>query len=269
MKKLWWLQMKNLLLTQREELEKLNYVKKADPKIDYWTDFSYKLIKEKLNYFDDCFNLIIIGDENIERDFYIIPFKYISDIFVEKFLSTDIKTRRIRWVCKIKNHKLILNKCSKNKDVAEFYGNTNLLIDVKNASYEEITSKAFTNIRKKQYLFRKEVLENFNNECCLTRIKENDLIIASHIIPYSDRVDTRLDPSNGLCLSALYDKLFDKGFISFDDDYKVLIPSNLDNMSSELINILLHIKGKQILYPKKYPIKQEYLEYHRNHIFKG
>lgn len=172
-------------------------------------------------------------------------------------------------MCKIKNHKFILNKSSNNKDVAEFYGNTNLLTEAKNTSYGEITHKALVNIRQKQYLYRKQVLINFNYECCLTGIKENDLIIASHIIPYSNRVDTRLDPSNGLCLSVLYDKLFDKGFISFDDKYKVLIPSNLDNISSELMNILFHIKDRQISDPKKYPIKQEYLVYHRNHIFKG
>lgn len=172
-------------------------------------------------------------------------------------------------MCKIKNHTFILNKCSKNKDVTQFYGNPNFLMEAKNTSYGEITRKALVNIRQKQYLFRKKVLKNFNYECCLTGIKENDLIIASHIIPYSDRVDTRLDPSNGLCLSVLYDKLFDKGFISFDANYKVLIPSNLDNVSSELINILFNIKDKQISYPNKYPIKQEYLVYHRNHIFKG
>jgi len=260
--------MKNILLIQREELKKLNYVRKAEPEADYWADFSYEIIKKYLNCFDECFNLIIIGNENIEKDFYIIPFEYIADIFIEEFLSIDKKGKRVRWVCKIKNDKFILNKCCKNKDVAEFYGSTNIVTEIRNISYEEITHKALVNIRQKQGLFRRKVLRNFNCECCLTGIRENDLIIASHIIPWSDRVDTRLDPANGLCLSVLYDKLFDKGFISFNNKCKVIIPSNLNNISTELIDILVDIKDRKIISPKNYPIKQEYLIYHRKNIFK-
>lgn len=61
--------MKNLLLDQREELKKLNYVRKAEPESDYWVDFSYKLIKYYLDCFDDCFNLIIIGDKILKKTF--------------------------------------------------------------------------------------------------------------------------------------------------------------------------------------------------------
>ena len=60
--------MKNLLLAEREKLEKLNYVRKAEPESDYWADFAYKSIKNYLNCFDDCFNLIFIGDDYNEYE---------------------------------------------------------------------------------------------------------------------------------------------------------------------------------------------------------
>lgn len=257
------------MIYRREELAKINYIKKASSN-NYWFDFYYDKAKNYINKFDELFNLIIIGDENIENDYYIIPFSYLSDIFIEKNLSSDTKTQRTRWVGNIFNKRTFkLNNCDITFDVSQFYGNPDLLSENSTNDYEEITNKALVKIRKKQNLFRQKVLNNFNNKCCLTGIKENELIIASHIIPWSERVDTRLDPSNGLCLSVLYDKLFDKGFISFDNDYKVLVPTNVDALSNQLKKILLEIKGKQISFPKSYEINQEYLYFHRKNIFKG
>ena len=50
-------------------------------------------------------------------------------------------------------------------------------------------------------------------------INEESLLIASHIKPWavSDSKE-RIDPNNGFILSPLYDKLFDRGYITFSDD---------------------------------------------------
>ena len=67
------------------------------------------------------------------------------------------------------------------------------------------------------------ILSNYNGHCALTGIDIPQLLLASHIIPWSKNKVTRLNPSNGICLSALYDKAFDQGLIGFDQHYKVIL----------------------------------------------
>lgn len=124
-------------------------------------------------------------------------------------------------------------------------------------------------VRLKQGKFRRDVLKNFEGTCCLSGISENELIVASHIIPWKDRKETRLDPANGLSLSVMYDKLFDKGYISFDENLRVIIMSDLSGVSIPLKDILLCTQGKTAHLPVNCPIKSEYLEYHRINVFKG
>lgn len=88
-------------------------------------------------------------------------------------------------------------------------------------------------------------------------------LIASHIKPWrvSDNVE-RLEGTNGLLLSPHVDKLFDKGWISFSDDGKVLC-------ASEEIKKLMMVWG---LNPDKNigafnPEQRKYLAYHRQKIY--
>jgi hypothetical protein len=66
--------------------------------------------------------------------------------------------------------------------------------------------------------FRKSLLDRWNGQCPLTGIAEPGLLRASHIIAWSVCSDERerLDPENGLLLSALWDAAFDRGLVSFD-----------------------------------------------------
>lgn len=103
--------------------------------------------------------------------------------------------------------------------------------------------------------------------CPITMINDERLLIASHIKPWavsSDREKT--DPNNGYMLSPLYDKLFDKGLISFTDDRRMMVsnwlsPKNVQRMGLE------DMKFYQLL-----PVgddRLQYLEYHRQCVFKG
>ena len=87
-----------------------------------------------------------------------------------------------------------------------------------------------TNRRKGQDYFRRMILTNYSSRCALTGIDIPQLLIASHIIPWEDKKhkQDRLNPCNGICLSALYDKAFDKGLITFSpSDYTVCLSSAL------------------------------------------
>lgn len=78
--------------------------------------------------------------------------------------------------------------------------------------------------RRGQSRFREQVVSYWSGVCPITGIGEPDLLRASHIIPWNrcESEADRLDPDNGLLLSAHWDAAFDRGLVSFDDGGTVL-----------------------------------------------
>jgi putative restriction endonuclease len=76
------------------------------------------------------------------------------------------------------------------------------------------------NVRTNQNVFRKAILKIYNQSCCVTGLNIPEINRASHIVPWIEDKTIRLDPANGLCLSATYDAAFDKHLISLDEDYQ-------------------------------------------------
>ena len=103
--------------------------------------------------------------------------------------------------------------------------------------------------------------------CPITMINEESLLIASHIKPWAvSESKERVDPNNGFILSPLYDKLFDRGYITFSDDKRV----SISNWLSRQVKDRIGIKEKQFF--QFLPInanRAKYLEYHRTMVFKG
>ena len=137
---------------------------------------------------------------------------------------------------------------------------------------EDVDSQ--TKRRKGQDYFRRLILANYGNRCALTGIDIPQLLLASHIIPWRDKShkSERLNPCNGICLSALYDKAFDKGLISFSpDDFTVLLSSALrENETKEYYDQHFGcIVGRRISMPADYKPNRDFLAYHRDHIFLG
>jgi putative restriction endonuclease len=57
--------------------------------------------------------------------------------------------------------------------------------------------------------------------CCISGINVPRLLVASHIKPWSEFPEERLDPRNGLCLSSIHDAAFDAGLITLDKKLSV------------------------------------------------
>jgi len=76
------------------------------------------------------------------------------------------------------------------------------------------------NVRLGQAFFRATVLASYASQCCICRLACKGLLIASHIIPWASRPDLRLDPRNGLCLCAMHDRAFDRGFVSVGAEFR-------------------------------------------------
>lgn len=142
-----------------------------------------------------------------------------------------------------------------------------VLFDLKDIKGEDKIRAVKTRVN--QSVFRQMVLTNYESKCALTGIDIPDLLFASHIQPWATHEKERLNPENGICLSALYDKAFDKGYIAFDDNYKVLLSKSLKSkISSDYYPKYFEpIKNATIPKTITYLPKREFLEFHRDVIF--
>ena len=116
------------------------------------------------------------------------------------------------------------------------------------------------------------ILANYGGRCALTGIDIPQLLLASHIIPWAEKAhkQDRLNPCNGICLSALYDKAFDQGLITISpDDYSVVLSSVLrENETKEYFDKHFGIIiGRKLMMPTEYLPNRDFLAYHREKVF--
>lgn len=115
--------------------------------------------------------------------------------------------------------------------------------------------------RKGQGIFRAKV-EVKELGCRVTQIKCRRHLIASHIKPWRASNNTeRLDGNNGLLLAPHIDHLFDRGYISFNDNGTLLISSLLDP------DILVAWSISERQYSPLSKEQSKYMAYHRHHVF--
>jgi hypothetical protein len=120
------------------------------------------------------------------------------------------------------------------------------------------------NARRGQGLFRANVRLH-EKKCRITQVTDPEHLRASHIKPWKDSTDKeKLDGSNGLMLAPHIDHLFDRGFISFDDNGDLLIATNLTNV---VLRAWALVPGINV---GTFNDRQlAYMEYHRRMVFNG
>jgi putative restriction endonuclease len=125
--------------------------------------------------------------------------------------------------------------------------------------------------RVNQNIFRQIVIANYSGKCAITGIDIPDLLLASHIIPWSKNEKERLNPENGICLSPLYDRAYDKGYISINEKFEILLSSELKEKNKEAYHTkyFASLSGAKIILPKKYYPKKEFLQFHLEEVFRG
>jgi len=90
---------------------------------------------------------------------------------------------------------------------------------IEHENYEVPDSHATVKTRgSAQRAFAEAVKTNYGYQCAITGIESRDFLVASHIVPWSVDQSIRLDPSNGICLSLLVDRAFEKGYLIIKDD---------------------------------------------------
>lgn len=154
------------------------------------------------------------------------------------------------------------------------YFNEEIIIETVEESIFEIREgkvrDALVKIRVNQSFFRKTILSSYDNKCCITGISITDFLVASHIVPWSIDEKNRLNPKNGICLNSIHDRAFDKGYISIDHEYKIIVSKCIGDFkeNENFKKFFYDFEGQKIQLPKRFLPHKEFIEYHHQTIFK-
>lgn len=122
--------------------------------------------------------------------------------------------------------------------------------------------------RVHQTFFRAAVLSAYNGTCCVTGIPLQECLRASHIVPWARDERFRADPTNGLCLSATFDRLFDTGLMTIDADFRVMFaPYVLLSEDAAIKKYFSNLQGNRICLPQRFRPAADRLAWHRENVF--
>jgi putative restriction endonuclease len=114
--------------------------------------------------------------------------------------------------------------------------------------------------RVNQDFFRRLVLASYDNRCALTGIEAPELLVASHIVPWSVQRDIRTTPCNGICLNSLHDRAFDEGYLTFADDLGVMYSRDLPTVARQSLE---SFGSRQLRPPSRFAPDKSMLAFHR------
>lgn len=138
--------------------------------------------------------------------------------------------------------------------------------NIQKKDYSVDDKEGILKVRSNQQVFSNKVKTNYGNRCAVCSLSTKQFLVGSHIIPWSVGKETRLDPSNGICLCSFHDKAFDEGFITIDDKYIIKVTQrNMQDLV--LLELLKTIDGNKLHLPKESPPDHQFLKYHRESIF--
>ncbi len=122
--------------------------------------------------------------------------------------------------------------------------------------------------RTVQQFFRTAVISSYHFKCAICELGLQEMLTASHIIPWSKNEKFRTDPANGISLCALHDRAFDRGFIALNNDYAVMLSGRLTSSKGLPVEHMFTRFNKQPLkLPFRFLPNKEYLEWHRDNVF--
>jgi 5-methylcytosine-specific restriction protein A len=94
-----------------------------------------------------------------------------------------------------------------------------------------------------QGFYRQQIVEKWNGRCPVSNSNIKQILISSHIVPWSEsNYIERLDSENGILLSPNIDSLFDKHLISFEDNGSIIISSKVDEVNRKSLGLNPYIK---------------------------
>lgn len=130
------------------------------------------------------------------------------------------------------------------------------------------TTQALVNQRVGQDFFRRAVLANYEDTCCITGIADPRLLTASHTKPWGKDIENRHNPANGLLLSATLDRAFDRGLITVDQSRRIHVSRQLrESQSRETREFFQQFEQASLRPAKRFDPDPAFLDWHNTHWF--
>ncbi|NOI16879.1 HNH endonuclease [Vibrio coralliilyticus] len=173
---------------------------------------------------------------------------------LEVFKLRDLKGKGMYSAALSHYHKFLA-------DLAQIDVNADIRQVMSDQKLTDTEKSIMVKTRMGQGHFRSQLVQMWGG-CAVTGYRNTQLLLASHIKPWRQSNNKeRLDKFNGLLLLANLDKAFDLGFISFDNNGKVLISDYLE--TPEVIGLREDMSFRIMREHKPY------LAHHRDTLFKG
>lgn len=134
---------------------------------------------------------------------------------------------------------------------------------------EERYRESMTKHRLGQGAFRVVVTDAYQRRCAITGEKTLPVLEAAHIKPYASDGPNSID--NGLLLKSDFHTLFDNGYITIDQDYRINVSRRLYEDYGNGRDYYKYHGQKMLILPERIremPSK-EYLQWHNDNIFRA
>lgn len=252
---------------------------KTDKEIRSIIDDKYKIKKSSLQLTDYCYNNYNDGikDKFVNKSGLFLQKIDMLEGTVYKILGSNYLysgevyhtpkgSKETYVVGKWENGIFSLMSDKQIKDRKAFAEESEKLVqkienEINNIEVDGDERNQIVKIRVNQGVFRNQLLKRYKH-CCLCGVTNLGLLVASHIKPWAiSKSKEKLDVNNGLLLCPNHDRLFDKGYISFDNDGNILISEELNDDDKIFTNV--HNNMKIVLMEES----KEYMKYHREKIF--
>jgi putative restriction endonuclease len=135
-------------------------------------------------------------------------------------------------------------------------------VDVRDLPPEGLERDAIVRLRVNQSFFRRRILSAYNYRCCITGFAVSSLLVASHIIPWSEGPPNRLNTRNGLCLNAIHDRAFDRGLMWIDQNFTVRFSNDLQSHRDTLTRWLVSYESAPLILPGRFQPDSSFLRRH-------
>lgn len=134
---------------------------------------------------------------------------------------------------------------------------------------EGVERERMVRVRVNQSFFRKTVLAAYDNTCCITGLRQPEMLIAGHIRPWGVDVANRMNPHNGVAINALHDRAFELGFITITPEYKIRVSSSiLKRRDAQAADYFHRYDGAEMYQPHRFLPDPLFLKYHNEERFR-
>lgn len=161
---------------------------------------------------------------------------------------------------------------SKQKGLGYIHDLQEYVLNEPEAKYRHIKIETEEDIFVRGGLFKKLVPKLYDSTCCFTGMRlesiyGHNFIDACHIVPFSRTHDDKIN--NGIALCPNLHRAFDRGLVSIDKEFRILISSQLNENKNHPYS-LSQLRGTRIRLPQSsnHHPSQENLDFHRNEIYK-